>query len=338
MKTFLIENNKMELAVKRTLKVMRYTKHQSIGMSPFEKHFGRPHNSEISKLLCLENPGKFIMEHVDGIEVWDNTWREAEIEQFEKDRSFGRSRPIEELQEFVKKRKAVSPKYYVHKNVKKTGLESDYLTKPFKADSETKHTVTVGSKTYHKKQLAEVTNVVGLHPEILQEEKKAAGQTTSKTEREALRSTSNGQLYSPEKKLPDDVIPHGVAVGPPGTKGSNSHLSQSWKEAKQAAKDKAVKKKGEETTGAAKSHSKTGELISAQTTNAAPTTASANMTSSPTNSNGQVQSNNLPNPGDSTAANQGNSLTEDLVEDQVRRSSRLRTASRTQKFGAIVYD
>ncbi len=105
MKAFLIEQNKMELAVKRTLKVMRYTKHQSLGMSPFERHFGRPHNSEISELLCLENPGKFIMEHVadlDGIEVWDNTWREAEIDQFEKERSYGRSRPVEELQEFVK--------------------------------------------------------------------------------------------------------------------------------------------------------------------------------------------------------------------------------------------
>ncbi len=124
-------------------------------MSPFEKSFGGALNSEISELLCLENPGKFVMEQVadlDGIGVWDNTWRDAEIDQFEKERSFERSRPVEELQEFVKKNKSVSPKYNVHKNVhKKKGLESDYLTKPSKADSETKPTVTFGSKTFHKK-------------------------------------------------------------------------------------------------------------------------------------------------------------------------------------------
>ncbi len=75
--------------MKRTLKVIRYTKHQSIGMSPFEKHFGRPHNSEINEIFGLENPGKFIMEHVadlDDLEVWDNTWRDAEVDQFEREK------------------------------------------------------------------------------------------------------------------------------------------------------------------------------------------------------------------------------------------------------------
>ncbi len=52
MKTFLIENNQMDLAMKKTLKVMRYSLHRSIGRSPFQKHFGRPHNSEINELLC----------------------------------------------------------------------------------------------------------------------------------------------------------------------------------------------------------------------------------------------------------------------------------------------
>ncbi len=105
METFPVENKKMELAVKRTLKVIRYTKHQSIGMSPFEKHFRRPLNSELNELLCLENRGKFIMEHVvdlDVLEVWNNTWKAEEIESFEKERSYGRSRPVEELQDFVK--------------------------------------------------------------------------------------------------------------------------------------------------------------------------------------------------------------------------------------------
>ena len=156
MKTFLVENNKMELAVKRTHKVMRYTKHQSIGMSPFEQHFGRKHNSELTELLCLENPGKFIMEHVDldGFEVWDNTWKDSEIKSFEKDRSYRRRRPVDELQDFVKKHKNVSQKFYVHKNPKKKGLDSDYLTKQFQAESETKHTVTVGDKTFHKKAVS----------------------------------------------------------------------------------------------------------------------------------------------------------------------------------------
>ena len=92
--------------------------------------------------------------------------------------------------------------------------------------------MTVGAKTFHKKQLAEVTNLFDQHPEILQDEKKAAGQVTSKTERNALRSKSTGQFHSPEKTFPDDVISHGVAVGPPGTKGSNSHRSKVGKKPK----------------------------------------------------------------------------------------------------------
>ncbi len=181
------------------------------------------------------------MEHVanlDGLEVWDNTWKDDEIESFEQDRSYGRSRPVNELQDFVKRHKNVSPKFYVHKNPKKKGLESDYLTKPFCAESETEHTVAVGAKTFHKKQLADVTKLVGQHPEVLQEEKKMAGQATTKTERDAVRSLSTGQFHTPEKTVPEDVIPHGVAVGPPGTKGANSHRSQSWKEAKKAAEEK----------------------------------------------------------------------------------------------------
>ena len=189
---------------------------------------------------------------------------------------------------------------------------------------------TVGSKTYHKKQLAEVTNVVGLHPEILQEEKKAVGQSASKTERDALRSTSNGQFYSPEKKVPDDVIPHGVAVGPPGTKGTNSHRSQNWKEAKKAAKEKAHKKKGGQGTGVEENSSKTlTEPSASNSANSGPITLPANAPNSPTNP---------ANTGSPTEANSGNSLTEDLNEDPIRRSSRLKTANRTQKFGAIVYD
>ncbi len=144
----------MELAMKKTLKVMRYTLHRSIGMSPLQKHFGRPHNSELNELLCLENPGKFMMEHIadlDGVEVWDNTWDDEEIGKFEEERQFERSRPIKELTDFVKKQKNVSDNFYVHKNNKKKGFDSDYSTVPFKADSETKHTVQAGKKTIHKK-------------------------------------------------------------------------------------------------------------------------------------------------------------------------------------------
>ena len=165
MKTFLIEKNQMQLATTETLKVMRYTLHRSIGMSPFQKYFGRPHSSEIDELLCLENPGNFFMEHVadlDGVEVWDNTLDEEEIGKIEDERQFGRSRPIKELKDFVNKQKNVSDKFYVHKNTKKKGFDSDYSTVPFKADSEAKHTVQAGKKTFHKKMLADVTKLVSL--------------------------------------------------------------------------------------------------------------------------------------------------------------------------------
>ena len=234
----------------------------------------------------------------------------------------------------MKKNKFVSPKYYVHKNVKKKGLESDYLTKPFKADSETKRTV--GPETFNKKQLAQITGVVGLHPENLQDEKKGANQGVTKTERNAMRSTSNGQFYSPEKKLPDDVIPHGVAVGSLGTKGANLHRSQSWQEAKKAAKDKAAKKKGTEATGA--SPTKTGPAGATATANTAPNAPKTTAENAPAGLTGTAPSQVQQNPVGLAASIQGNLKTEDLVEDNVRRSNRQKTANRTQKFGAIIYD
>ncbi len=182
----------------------------------------------------------------------------------------------------------------------------------------------MGPRPFIKKQLAEVTNVVGRHPEILQDEKKAANQSSTKTEKDALRSTSNGQFYSPEKKLSDDVIPHGVAFGPPGTKGSNSHRSQSWKEAKKSAKNQAAKKTGAESTvaGASPPLPKAGTSTATQAANTVSTTPNANAPNSPTSSAWPTSSQSSQGSGDPTAANQGNLLNEDFVEDCVRRSSR----------------
>ncbi len=110
-------------------------------------------------------------------------------------------------------------------------------------ESETKHTLTAGSNTFHKEQLAVVTKLVGQHPEILRD---ASGQANIKTQRDALRSKNTCQFHSPEKTVPDDVISHRVVMGPPGTKGSNYHRSQSWKDAKKAAEGKTAKKKATE--------------------------------------------------------------------------------------------
>ncbi len=52
-----------------------------------------------------------MMEHIadlDGVEVWNNNWDEEEIAKLEEEIQFGRSRPVKELKDFVKKQKNVS--------------------------------------------------------------------------------------------------------------------------------------------------------------------------------------------------------------------------------------
>ena len=234
-----------------------------------------------------------------------------------------KNRKTRELWTIWKEQKNVSDKFYVHKNTKKKEFDSDYSTGPFKADSETKHTVQARKKTFHKKMLADVTKLVDQHPEILQLEKKASA-NPPKTERYAVRSKATGQFLSPEKTvLTPDTIPHGVAIGTPGTKGTNSHSSQSWEEAKKAAKEKEEKKKVEMLT--------TSETAQTNTAAPPPTTVLS----------GPTQANTTPAPGnnnnDPSAAGNNNQLPEFETENTVRRSDRLQTANRTRKYGAILY-
>ena len=182
------------------------------------------------------------------------------------------------------------------------------------------------------------------HPETLQDEKKATGQANTKTEREALRSKSTGQFHSPEKEIPKDVISHGVAVGPPGTKGSNSHRSPSWKEAKKSAEEKEAKKKAAEAeknkaTSSGDSHQATPINSSENNPNTSGVVPQAGPTLSVPN---QIQLSKPKRPKATGASTAGNPSSEDLLdtlnEDLVRRSSRLKSANRTRKYGALIYD
>ena len=102
--------------------------------------------------------------------------------------------------------------------------------------------------------LADVTKLVGQHPEILQEEKRASA-NPPKTERDAVRSKATGQFLSPEKTvLTPETIPHELAIRTPGTKGTNSHRSQKWEEAKQAAKEKEEGRRASQQKNSSRQH------------------------------------------------------------------------------------
>ena len=63
-------------------------------------------------------------------------------------------------------------------------LESHFLAKPLKATKVTKHTISSGNKTYHKKEVADITKIVRGNKNLLQEEKKATSGKKALEERE----------------------------------------------------------------------------------------------------------------------------------------------------------
>ncbi len=107
MKTFLIEENNLETAVKRATRVLRFTVSSSTNKTPFGIFLGRKPRNLFNNLIDLEHQGKDLAEN-----VYDSTGRHIiqwssgpeNLKKFKFDRTYGRSAGDEHLIEEQKKR------------------------------------------------------------------------------------------------------------------------------------------------------------------------------------------------------------------------------------------
>ena len=171
-RTFLIEDNNLKSAVKPATKVIRFTISKSTGLTPFEKHFGRKPRNVFNNLLDLENPGRGLLEKVfdmDGSHLAQNSYDADLLQRMVFNRTHGRSASDEDIQKELLKRQ-VRPKfqYFVVKNHSRKGMESRFNLEPHFEVSEAKHTVFDGKTTYHKKDIADVTQTVLNNPDFFQ--------------------------------------------------------------------------------------------------------------------------------------------------------------------------
>ncbi len=65
-------------------------------------------------------------------------------------------------------KRAVSTKFFVVQNHQRKSLESKYEQIPKRTVTETEHTVSDGQKTYHKKDIADLTSLVLNNPSLFQ--------------------------------------------------------------------------------------------------------------------------------------------------------------------------
>ncbi len=103
------------------------------------------------------------------------------------DRRYGKNCSDKDLENERLKR-AVSIRYFVVKNHNKKGLESSFDQSPKATVTETKHTVSDGRKVYHKKDIADVTQIVLNNPSLLQ------GKLTVETKFKKIGRTKGGKF------------------------------------------------------------------------------------------------------------------------------------------------
>ena len=110
LKTFLLEEGNFRKAVSRALYVMRFTLHQTLKTTPFEKHYGRKPVRKLENLLNLDFPLKDLLESVrdaNGKAVAENFYSKEELEDLDNERRYGRSRNQKDLRELLKSNKPV---------------------------------------------------------------------------------------------------------------------------------------------------------------------------------------------------------------------------------------
>ncbi len=138
----------------------------------------------------MEKGAKDIVENLydlGGNHLAQNNYPATQLKQMEFDRKYGTSCSDKDL-ELERLKRAVSIQYLVVKNHQKKSLESNFEDVPRKTVTETKHTVSDGVKTYHKKDIADITQIVLKNPSLLQ------GKLTVDTKFKKIGRTKGGKL------------------------------------------------------------------------------------------------------------------------------------------------
>ncbi len=190
LKVFLIEDNNLKRAVRRATLTLRKTISKSTGKTPFGIHFGRKHRSILTNVIDLENGAKDIVENLydlRGNHLVQNTYSAKQLKQMEFDRRYGKTCTDKDL-EHERLKRAVSTNFFVMKNHDFKGLESRFELNPKRTVTETDHTVSDGKKTYHKKDIADVTELVINNPSLLQ------GKVTAETKFKKIGRTEGGKF------------------------------------------------------------------------------------------------------------------------------------------------
>ncbi len=167
-KTYLIEDHDFRKAVNRATRILRFTVGKSTGATPFEIHFGREPLTIFNNLIDLENEGKGIIENVydlQGNHLAQIQYEATDLRRQSFNRKYGKSASTEDLTKELRKRK-VTPRiqFFVTKCRKPNSLSSKFESRPRAVTKETEHTVSDGQSTFHKKDIADVTQLVLNNP------------------------------------------------------------------------------------------------------------------------------------------------------------------------------
>ncbi len=163
-KIYLFEDHNFRNAVNRATRMLRFTISKATGATPFEIHFDRNPRTIFNNLIDLDNDGKGIIENIydlQGNHLAQTQHEPNEIRRQVFNRTHGKSASTEDMTKELQKRK-VRPRiqFFVTKCRKPYSLSSKFETRPRAVTTETEHTVSDGKSTFHKKDIADVTQIV----------------------------------------------------------------------------------------------------------------------------------------------------------------------------------
>ena len=162
-KTYLLEKNDLKSAVKRAFRTMRFSWNSRTQKTPLEIYFESKPRSIITNIVNLDNAGKDLIETIvekTGNQLTQIHYTTKSPKEMAKDRNFGKSAETEDLRKELRRRKVSNCRYFVVKNRNKRASSSKFESKIRKLVNETEHTISDGRKTFHKKDVAEVSHSV----------------------------------------------------------------------------------------------------------------------------------------------------------------------------------
>ncbi len=134
---FVLENDDLKHAVRRAIKVIRFSENSTLKMSPFEKLTGNKPRITINNCLGSGNPEATLITMIKGPNeqpLGTQRLDTLDLAEFESARTWGRSRNTQELKRFIneqaKGRKRKVSKFIVETNRKRNGWESKFGSKP----------------------------------------------------------------------------------------------------------------------------------------------------------------------------------------------------------------